>query len=106
MGFCGSYNFLVSSAFPELRRCICRLQGVSLSCYRTDVYVNMKLLSLKLFFFLFFLSFSRAVPAAYGGSQARGLIGAGASGLRQSHSSTESEPCLRPIPQLTATPDP
>ena len=103
MGFCGSYNFLVSSAFPELRRCICRLQGVSLSCYRTDMYVNMNLLSLKLFFFL---SFSRAVPAAYGGSQARGLIGAGATGLRQSHSSTESEPCLRPTPQLRATPDP
>ena len=66
------------------------------------------------FFFFFFLSFvvvvavvaiSWAAPAAYGGSQARGLIGAGATGLRQSHSNAGSEPRLRPTPQLTATPD-
>ena len=54
------------------------------------------------FFFLLF----RAVPAAYGGSQARGLIGAPASGLHHSHSNARSQPCLRPTPQLTATPDP
>ena len=41
---------------------------------------------------------------AYGGSQARGLIGAVASG--QSHSNTRSELRLRPTPQLTAMPDP
>ena len=41
------------------------------------------------FYFLSFLSFSRAAPAAYGGSQARGLIGAVATGLR--HSNTGSE---------------
>ena len=41
---------------------------------------------------------------AYGGSQARGQIGATAAGL--CHSNTGSEPHLRPIPQLTATPDP
>ena len=35
--------------------------------------------------FFFFLSFFRATPAAYGGSQARGLIGAVAAGLRHSH---------------------
>ena len=35
-----------------------------------------------------------------------GLIRAVAAGLRQSHSNTGSEPCLRPTPQLTATPDP
>uniref|UniRef100_A0A8C3W6Q4 Phosphatidylinositol 5-phosphate 4-kinase type-2 gamma n=1 Tax=Catagonus wagneri TaxID=51154 RepID=A0A8C3W6Q4_9CETA len=59
-------------------------------------------------FFFFFLSFCyfRAAPAACGGSQARGLIGAVAAGLRQSHSSTGSKLRLRPIPQLTATPDP
>ena len=34
------------------------------------------------------------------------LIGEVAAGLRQSHSNTRSEPCLRPTPQLTATPDP
>ena len=43
--------------------------------------------------------------AAYGGSQARDLIGAVATGLRQSHSNAGSEPRLQPTPQLTATPD-
>ena len=43
---------------------------------------------------------------AYGGSQARGRIGAVAASLRQSHSNAESEPHLQPTPQLTATPDP
>ena len=42
---------------------------------------------------------------AYGGSQVRGLIGAVAAGLHQSHSNTRSEPRLQPAPQLTVTPD-
>ena len=42
----------------------------------------------------------------YRGSHARGRIGAVAAGLHHSHSNTRSEPCLRPIPQLTAMPDP
>ena len=56
----------------------------------------------------FFLSFScsRATPMAYGDSQASGLIGAVATGLRQSHSNAGSELCLQPTPQLTAIPDP
>ena len=60
------------------------------------------------FFFLsfFFFVFSGAAPTAYGGSLARGLIGAAATRLRQSHSNSGSEPRLRPTPQLTATPDP
>ena len=37
---------------------------------------------------------SRATPAAYGGSQARGQIGATASSLHHSHSNARSEPCL------------
>ena len=41
---------------------------------------------------------------AYGGSQARGRIGAIAPGLHHSHSKAESE--LRLQPQLRATPDP
>ena len=55
-----------------------------------------------------FLSFvfSRAAPAAYGGSQARGLIGAVAAGLHHSHSNAGSQPSLRPTPQLMAMPDP
>ena len=59
-------------------------------------------------FFFFFLSFFAifwAAPAACGGSQARGPIGAVAIGLRQSHSNAGSEPRLQPTPQLTATPD-
>ena len=59
------------------------------------------LLLLLLVFCLF-----RAIPTAYGGSQARGPIGAVATGLHHSHSNARSEPCLRPIPQLMATPDP
>ena len=53
---------------------------------------------------LFF--FFRATPVAYGGSQARGRIGAVATGLRQSHSNAGSEPCLQPTPQLIAALDP
>ena len=48
----------------------------------------------------------RAATAAYGRSQARGLMGDVAAGLRQRHSNPRSEPRLRPTPQLTATPDP
>ena len=43
------------------------------------------------FFFLFVFGFSRAAPVAYGGSQARGLIGAVAPSLYQSHSNSGSE---------------
>ena len=58
-----------------------------------------------IYFFIFCpFVFSRAAPAAYGGSQARGPIGAVAAGLR--HSNARSEPCLRPTPQFTATLDP
>ena len=55
-----------------------------------------------------FLSFVFLEPplSAYGGSQARGPTGAVAAGLRHSHSNSGSKLHLRPIPQLTATPDP
>ena len=43
---------------------------------------------------------------AYGSSQARGLIGTVAAGLRHSHSHAGFEPRLRPTQQLTAMPDP
>jgi len=58
------------------------------------------------FFFFVFLLFLWAAPAAYGGSQARGLIGAAATSLRQSHSNAGPESSLQPTPQLTATLDP
>ena len=55
---------------------------------------------------IFFLSFSRATPTAYGDSQAKGLIEAVAAGLHHSHSNVGSKLCLQPILQLTATLDP
>ena len=42
----------------------------------------------------FFFGLFRATPIAYGGSQARGLIGAAAAGLYHSHSNAGSEPHL------------
>ena len=60
----------------------------------------------RLVFCFVFLPFSLAALAAYGGSQARGLIGAVAAGLRHSHSNAGSEPHLQPAPQLMATSDP
>ena len=60
----------------------------------------------RLFFFFFFFFFFWAAPTAYGRSQARGPIEAVATGPRQSHSNTGSEPHLWTTPQLTATLDP
>ena len=62
-------------------------------------------LSLVFFFFCLF-AISWIAPTAYGGSQARGPIGAVAASLHQSHSNSGSEPSLQPTPQLTAMPDP
>ena len=47
-----------------------------------------------LFFYFCLFAFSRAAPAAHGGSQARGLIGAVATSLCQSHSNAGSKPRL------------
>ena len=58
------------------------------------------------FFFCAFLPFLGPLPAAYGGSQARGLIGAVAAALRHSHSNAGSKPSLQPTPQLMAIRDP
>ena len=59
-----------------------------------------------LLIFFVFLPFRGPLPAACGGSQARGLIGAVATSLHQSQSNAGSEPHLQPTPQLPATPDP
>ena len=69
----------------------------------------------QLFFFFVFclyvvvvvvsIAISWAAPTAYGGSQARGPIGAVAASLHHSHSHVGSEPCLQPTAQLMATPD-
>ena len=58
------------------------------------------------YFFVFVFDLFRAAPAAYGGSQARGLIRAVVAALCQSHSNSGSEPNLQPTPQLTETLDP
>ena len=54
--------------------------------------------------YLFIFCLFRATPTAYGGSQARGLIGAVATGLH--YSNTGSELYLQHTPQLMAMPDP
>ena len=43
------------------------------------------------FFFLCLFAFSRAIPMAYGGSQARGQMGAVAAGLHHGRSNTGPE---------------
>ena len=57
------------------------------------------------YLFIYFCPF-RATLAAYGGSQARGQIGAIATHLYHSHSNPRSQPHLQPTSQLTAIPDP
>ena len=46
-----------------------------------------------------------ATPVAYGGSQARGPIGATAAGHHHSHSNVRADVHLQPTPQLIATLD-
>ena len=65
----------------------------------------------KLMIYLFVCLFTyllvfRATGVSHRGSQARGPIGAIDADLHHSHSNAGSEPHLRPIPQLTAMPDP
>ena len=57
-------------------------------------------LNFYLFINLFLFCLFRAIPMAYGSSQARGWIGTAAAGLHHSHSNARSKP------QLRATPDP
>ena len=58
------------------------------------------------FLFCLFLPFLGLLPTAYGGSQARGRIGATVAGLCHSCSNTKSEPHLPPTPQHRAMLDP
>ena len=75
----------------------------------TSIYLYISIDSLiYLYFILFYylILLFRAAPAAYGGSQARGPIGAVTAGLCHSHSNARVELRLRPTPQLTAMLDP
>ena len=72
-----------------------------------DSSVSLLFKSTAYFFIIFIIiCFFRTALAAYGGSQARGLIRAVDTDLHQSYSSEGSKTCLPPTPQLTATPDP
>ena len=57
-------------------------------------------------YFYFSFGLFKAVPEAYGNSQARGQFGTGAAGLQHSPSNAGSEPHLLPTSQLMAMPDP
>ena len=59
-----------------------------------------------LLFLSFFLFLSFATPVAYGSSQAKGRMGAMATGLHHSHRNARSELHLQTTSLLVATPDP
>ena len=67
---------------------------------KNNILLSQNLIGMINFFFFFGLF--RVTSVAYGGTQARSQIGAVAAGLHGSG----SEPCLRPMLQLIATPDP
>ena len=69
--------------------------------YNTEYQQNFNFI-----YFLFVFVFSRAAPAAHGGSQAKGRIGAVAASLHHSRSNAGSELRLQPTPQLRAASDP
>ena len=83
----------------------CDMEHHMLICH---LYIIPDEVSVESFFFSFFIVFClfRATSMAYGGSQARGLIRAAATGLHHSHSHTRFELSLRPTPQLMAALDP
>ena len=68
-----------------------------LGCFHTSAIANSDTMKSLLF---------RAIPMAYGGSQARGRIRTTAPSLHHRHSNMGSEPCLQPTPQHVTTRDP
>ena len=86
--------------------CVCIGVYLYLMAKRWELVLSLeKILFSKFIFYFCLFAISWASPAAHGGSQARGRIGAVATSLCQSHSNTGSQPCLRPTPQLTAMQD-
>ena len=66
-----------------------------LSTYTLNLFFFFFTNFIYLFIYLFFVFCPfRTAPVAYGGSQARGPIGAIDTSLRQSHSNARSKPCL------------
>ena len=87
----------------------CSQGGTCKGLLRYHLLLNLDpktLFPLLFIYFPFIFCFFRAAPVAYGGSQARSRIGATAASLYHSHSNKGSELCLRPTPQIMATPDP
>ena len=68
------------------------------------IYIIVLVSGVQLSDSIFFFCLFRATPIAYGGSQARGQIGAIADGPHHSHSNARSEPCLQLTPQLMVDP--
>ena len=90
---------LTFGPFCHFRALLC------LKCF-VPWFSHCSLLNLQLTVWMSVPFFFRAAPMAYGGFQARGLIGTVAAGLCHSHSNVWSEPHLWPTPQLLETPDP
>ena len=82
------YIFAIKICLPFQK--VCNSIGLGFSLHFSDDECSWPLC----FCFLFLLF--RAAPTAYGGSQARGLIGTTAAGLHHSHAG--SELLLRPTP--------
>ena len=81
---------------PQVQALLSSWQWGGSPCPHVDVFTHPEALQIPYYWDFLLLSFClfRAVPAAYGGSQARGLIGAVATSLQHRHSNTRSEPCL------------
>jgi len=80
----------------EKHEALSAAKKTSAMCLQEGRKANEACFVVYLFIYLFIclFAFSCAAPTAHGGSQVRGLIGAVATGLSQSHSSLGSEPRL------------
>ena len=91
----------INKYFVPFYGCLFVLFRVSFSVQKLLSLIRSHLF-IYLFIYFVFLPFLGPLPWHMGYSRARGLIGAVAASLCQSHSNAGSEPCLRPTPQLTA----
>ena len=90
-------DHLVKVVSAVFLHCKFSVFAIELIIFMREIYETMQIscfffFLLHFFFFVFF--FFRVTPMVYGGSQARGQIGAVAAGLCHSHSNTGSKLCL------------